>query len=51
MYDITGRLVLNGTSFRDNFEINVEKLGPGMYTVKLYNGQDISLLTEKVLIQ
>lgn len=51
LYDITGRLMLNGTSNRDNFEINVEKLGAGIYTVKLFNGQDINLLTEKIVIQ
>ena len=51
VYDITGRLMLNGTSNKDNFEVNVERLSPGMYTVKLYNGQDINLLTEKVIIQ
>ena len=51
LYDITGRLMLNGTSNKDNFEVNVEKLSAGMYTVKLYNGQDVNLLTEKVIIQ
>jgi PQQ-dependent dehydrogenase (s-GDH family) len=51
VYDITGRLMLNGTSNRDNFEVNVERLNAGIYTVKLYNGQDIILLTEKIIIQ
>ena len=51
VYDIAGRLMLNGTSNRDNFEVNVERLSAGMYTVKLYNGQDINLLTEKIIIQ
>jgi len=51
LYDMTGRLVMNGTSNKDNFEINVERLNAGMYTIKLYNGQDINLLTEKVIIQ
>ncbi|CAN5900126.1 PQQ-dependent sugar dehydrogenase [soil metagenome] len=51
IYDITGRLMLNGTSNKDNFEVNVERLSAGMYTVKLYNGQDINLLTEKIIIQ
>ena len=51
LYDITGRLMLNGTSNKDNFEVNVEKLSAGMYTVKLYNGQEVNLLTEKVIIQ
>ena len=51
IYDITGRLMLNGTSNKDNFEVNVEKLSAGMYTVKLYNGQDVNLLTEKIIIQ
>jgi hypothetical protein len=51
VYDITGRLMLNGTSNKDNFDIDVERLAAGMYTVKLYNGHDINLLTEKIIIQ
>jgi PQQ-dependent dehydrogenase (s-GDH family) len=51
VYDITGRLMLTGTSNKDNFEVNVEKLSAGIYTVKLYNGQDINLLTEKIVVQ
>jgi hypothetical protein len=51
VYDITGRLTLNGTSNKDNFEVNVERLNAGVYTVKLYNGQDINILTEKIVIQ
>lgn len=51
VYDITGRLMLNGISKKDNFEVNVEKLSAGYYTVKLYNGHDINLLTEKIVIQ
>lgn len=43
--------MLNGISKKDNFEINVEKLNEGYYTVKLYNGHDINLLTEKIVIQ
>lgn len=51
VYDITGRLMLTGTSNKDNFEVNVEKLTAGIYTVKLYNGKDINLLTEKIVVQ
>jgi len=51
LYDITGRLMLNGTSNKDNFEVNVERLNAGVYTVKLYNGQDVNILTEKIVIQ
>ena len=51
VYDITGRLMLTGTSNKDNFDVNVERLSAGMYTVKLYNGQDVNLLAEKVIIQ
>ncbi len=51
VYDIMGRLMLQGTSTKDNFSVNVERLTAGMYTVKLFNGQDINLLTEKIIIQ
>lgn len=51
VHDIMGRLVLNGTSNKDNFEIGVEQLGAGVYTVQLYNGRDILILTEKVIIR
>ena len=34
-----GRLMLTGSSNKDNFEINVERLSAGMYTIRLYNGR------------
>jgi len=51
LYDITGRLMLTGTSNRDKFEVNVEKLSPGIYTIKLYNGRDVILTVEKIVKQ
>lgn len=51
LYDIAGRMMLTGSSTKDKFEINVEHLTPGIYSLKLYNGRDISLVTEKIIIQ
>mgnify|MGYP000876624996 CR=1 FL=1 len=51
LYDMQGRLMLTGSSNKDNFEINVERLSAGMYTIRLYNGHDITLITEKILVK
>jgi len=51
LHDITGRLILTGNSTNDRFEINIEKLTRGVYTLKLYNGRDIRLTTKKIIIQ
>lgn len=51
IYDVTGRLVITGTSTKDNIEVNVEKLLSGVYTVKLYNGHEINILTQKIVVQ
>ena len=50
VYDMMGRPVRTGTSTKDNFEIGVEQLPSGVYTVQLYNGRDILILTDKVVI-
>jgi hypothetical protein len=51
IYDVTGRLMLKGSSTKDNIEVNVEKLPSGVYTVKLYNAHDINILTQKIVVQ
>lgn len=51
LYDVTGRLVLNGSSTSDRIEMNVEKLTAGVYTLKLLNGRDVLMIAEKIIIR
>jgi hypothetical protein len=47
IFDITGKLLLTGISDKDIFSINVQKLSAGIYIIKLFNGYQVNLLTEK----
>ncbi len=49
VYDIAGRLMLSGYSVRDMTAIDMSDLKAGMYIVKLYNGSDVNIATEKVI--
>lgn len=51
IYDLTGRILLAGNSRRNEAVVNVERLPKGMYIVKLYNGYDMLIGTEKVIVQ
>lgn len=51
IYDLTGRMVLTGSSRRNEAMVNVERLPKGIYVVKLYNSYDILLSTQKVIVQ
>lgn len=51
IYDLTGRMLLSGTSRRNEVTVNVERLPKGMYIVRLYNGYDILLATQKIIVQ
>ncbi|MFM9910714.1 MAG: PQQ-dependent sugar dehydrogenase [Chitinophagaceae bacterium] len=51
LWDISGKLMLQATTGKDNFSINVENFGRGMYILKLYNGFGVLMTTEKVIIQ
>ncbi|RZA01335.1 MAG: T9SS type A sorting domain-containing protein [Sphingobacteriaceae bacterium] len=51
IYDLTGRILLSGNSRRNEVAVNVERLPKGMYIIKLYNGYDILIATEKVVVQ
>ena len=51
LFDIAGRPVITGISTRDRIEINVERLSRGIYTIRLFNGRDILLTTEKIIVQ
>lgn len=51
LYDLTGRILLSGTSRRNEASVKVDHLPAGMYIVKLYNGYDILIATEKIIVQ
>lgn len=51
IYDLTGRMVLAGTGRKNDTPVNVERLPGGIYIVKLYNGYDILMATQKVVKQ
>lgn len=51
IYDLTGKLLLTGSSNNDSFTINVQRLTAGMYILKLYNTYQINQATEKIVIK
>ncbi len=51
LLDVMGRLVLNGSSTKDKIAINVQRLPRGIYSIKLFNGRDVLISTEKIVIQ
>ena len=50
IYDVTGKLLLFGTSINDNFSINIQKAYPGIYIIKLYSAYQVNLITEKFVV-
>jgi len=51
LYDAAGKLVLNGKSNSDFFNIKVGSLTKGIYILKIKNGYNINIHTEKVIGQ
>ena len=49
--DVSGRLVLEDHTTKDEFNITVGNLPKGVYLLKLYNGYKIEVKVEKVVIQ
>jgi glucose/arabinose dehydrogenase len=49
--DISGRVLKEETSFRNDFTIDISSLKPGSYLLKLYNGNDIEVQIEKFIKQ
>ncbi len=47
--DISGRVLKEETSFRNDFTINISSLKPGSYLLKLYNGNEIEVQIEKFI--
>jgi PQQ-dependent dehydrogenase (s-GDH family) len=51
LYDATGRLILTGQSTKDKFAVQVEKMGKGIYALKVFNGRDVHLVTKKIVVE
>ena len=47
--DIYGRVLKQGTSFKNDFTVDVSDLKPGAYLFKLYNGYDREVQIEKFI--
>lgn len=50
LYDVTGRQVLATEASGNNFAIDIHGLSPGVYVLRLWNGYQAPLLTEKILV-
>ncbi len=51
LLDAIGRPVLQGRSIKDNIAVNVQRLPRGVYHLKIFNGRDLLINTEKVIIK
>jgi len=51
LFDITGKMIYQEFSNKDNFSIDVSDYNRGVYLLKIYNGSDIPVLTEKVILK
>jgi PQQ-dependent dehydrogenase (s-GDH family) len=48
---ITGQLVVDQQAYDDNFSMNIGGCQPGMYVLRLFNGAEMQVLTQKVLVE
>jgi PQQ-dependent dehydrogenase (s-GDH family) len=51
LFDISGRIVLQETKDQDNFVLDISFYKPGVYILRLYNGNDVSINTQKIIIR
>jgi PQQ-dependent dehydrogenase (s-GDH family) len=51
LYDITGKLLLQKETSEDQFTLDIRGLRPGIYIFRLWSGDEIPLLTAKVLVE
>lgn len=51
IYDVNGKTILNGKSFKEQFSINIETLPGGMYIFKLFNAYNINVHSQKFLVK
>jgi hypothetical protein len=51
LYDISGRMVMQETQEQDQFQINVSQYRAGVYVLRIYNGNQINITTQKIVIR
>lgn len=51
LFNISGTLMLQETHDQDNFIIDIGKCKPGVYVLRLYNGYQININTQKIIVQ
>ena len=49
LYDISGRMMLQENSDQDNFTIDVSQFKSGIYVLRLYNGYNVNVTTQKIV--
>ncbi len=50
LFDISGRMVMQQTTDRDNFTLDLGNYKPGVYIFRLYNGQGVNINTKKIVV-
>jgi len=50
IYDVAGRIILKGKSFRDVSQINVKNLKGGTYIIKLFDGHALNIGVQKFIV-
>ncbi len=51
IYDLSGRILLQQTTDRDNFSLDLGNMKPGLYIFKLYSGYGTNVTTEKIIVR
>jgi hypothetical protein len=51
IYDMSGKMVLQKNTDQDSFTIDISNLSTGVYVFKLYNGYQINMSTEKIIVR
>jgi aldose sugar dehydrogenase len=51
LIDLTGKVLVEEVSTRDNYRMSLEKIIPGLYIFKIYDGNGTAIKTEKLLIK
>jgi len=50
LHDATGPILLQGTSTKDKFEVNLKAFNHGIYNIKVINAYDIVVATQKIVV-
>ncbi len=51
LYDMAGKVVKQGKSYTDMFSIDIKNLSKGMYIMKIFNGYNMNIYSDKITLQ